>query len=137
MNQSTLRYVGLLQAAVTVGFLVAFEFVRLADPLVAGTLSAAGAILTAGSVESVAVGPVELSWRGWYAAGLCLVAGGVVATALGPLRAAGGLTGEASLFLVTQSVVGLSVVSYAWLVVRRPAALDLTENVDRRVQIQR
>jgi hypothetical protein len=121
VNQSTLRYVGLLQAAVTVGFVVAFEFVRLADP----------------SVESVAVGPVELSWRGWYAAGLCLVAGGVVATALGPLRAAGGLSGEASLFLLTQSVVGLSVVSYAWLVVRRPAALDLTENVDRRVQIQR
>jgi hypothetical protein len=137
VNQSTLRYVGLLQAAIAVGFVVTFEFVRLADPLVAGILLAAGAILTAGSVESVAVGSVELSWRGWYAAGLCLVGGGVVTTALGPLRAAGELTGEASVFLVTQSVVALSVVGYAWLVVRRPAALDLTENVDRRIQIPR
>lgn len=137
MNQSTLRYVGLLQAAIAVGFVVTFEFVRLADPLVAGILLAAGAILTAGSVESVAVGPVTVSWRGWYAGGLCLVGGGVVTTALGPLRAAGELTGEASVFLVTQSVVALSVGGYAWLVVRRPAALDLTENVDRRIQIPR
>ncbi len=137
MNQSTLRYGGLLQAAVTVGFVVAFEFVRLADPLVAGTLSAAGAILTAGSVESVAVGPAELSWRGWYAGGMCLLAGTAVATPTWQTSVGTFTDAEALLSLVAHSVIGLCLIVYAWMVVRRPETLDFIENVDRRIQIRR
>ena len=135
MNQSTLRYAGGLQAAVAVGFTLPLEFLRFGDPLVLGLLVAAGAVVVAGSVESVAVGPFELSWRGWYAVGMCLLAGGVAATALGELGSSGSFGGaEESLFLVTQLAIASSVVVHAWLVVRRPETLNLTENVDRVVR---
>ncbi|MEZ3142568.1 hypothetical protein [Halobaculum sp. MBLA0143] len=136
MNQSTLRYAGGLQAVGTVASTLPFEVLRFGDPLVIGLLVAAGAVVVAGSVESVAVGSFELSWRGWYAVGMCLLTGGVVATALGELGSSGSLGGaEESLLVVAQLAIASSVVVHAWLVVRRPETLDLTENVDRVVRL--
>jgi hypothetical protein len=137
VNQSTLRYGGLVYGVVAVGAATGFGFVGFGEPWIVGTVLAAGATLTAGSVESVVVGPFELGWRGWYAGGVCLLAATAVATPVWQTSVGGFADAEALLFLVTQSIVGLCLLVHAWLVVRRPETLDLTENVDRVIRLPR
>ena len=131
MKQSRFLLLGALEFVLVAGLLVLFGVrAALSSPLVAGMALSGACFALAGTVASVVVGPLSLSWRGLVGTGYLVFA------LLWPVHAAGPvLAGNAAVrglaFLAAMLVGALSLAFFGVQVLVDGPHADVTPDVDR------
>lgn len=132
MRQSSFRYLAALDLLLVAAFLALFGLGSIGASLAVPAMLVAGVTaLLAGTVATVSVGPVSVSWRA-FAAATYLAFAVTMPAAFGP-------TGTASTadlaFLGVAAVGSLSMLYFAVGIWRGSDAFDVTEDVERTLSV--
>ena len=130
MKQSSFRYLGVFDLLLVGIFVAVFGVRALTGSVVVPAMALAGvAALLAGSVKSVSLGPLALSWRHFVALTYALFGVMLPASYL-PGVLAGTASGEEVALFVVSSVGALSLLFFGYDVLRGGKHFDVDANVE-------
>jgi len=130
MKQSSFRYLGVFDLLLVGVFVAAFGVRALTGSVVVPAMALAGvAALLAGSVKSVSLGPLALSWRHFVALTYALFGVMLPASYL-PGVLPGTASGEEVALFVVSSVGALSLLFFGYDVLRGGKHFDVDANVE-------
>ncbi|WP_135854884.1 hypothetical protein [Halorussus salinus] len=130
MKQSSFRYLGVFDLLLVGAFVAVFGVGAFTASVVVPAMALAGvAALVAGSVKSVSVGPLALSWRHFVALTYALFAVILPGSYLSSVLAGTASQAEVALFVVS-SVGALSLLFFGYDVLRGGKHFDVDANVE-------
>jgi hypothetical protein len=130
MKQSSFRYLGVFDLLLVGIFVAVFGVRALTGNVVVPAMALAGvAALLAGSVKSVSLGPLALSWRHFVALTYALFAVMLPGSYLSSVLA-GTASGEEVALLVVTSVGAFSLLFFGYDVLRGGKHFDVDANVE-------
>jgi hypothetical protein len=130
MKQSSFRYLGVFDLLLVGIFVAVFGVGALTGNVVVPAMALAGvAALLAGSVKSVSLGPLALSWRHFVALTYALFAVMLPGSYLSSVLA-GTASGEEVALLVVTSVGAFSLLFFGYDVLRGGKHFDVDANVE-------